>query len=245
MALKAFSGGAVFAEVAGTGAPRVLGLHGWGRSSADFRSVLSGMEAVAVDLPGFGSSPPPSAGWGSPDYANAIRDVWSAFDEPPVVVAHSFGGRVAVHLAQDLPMQSLILIGVPLVRPGTASQPAMAFRVARRLHRLGVLSDGRMEAFRQKYGSADYRATSGVMREVFVRVVNETYDEQLDRLAIPVRMLWGANDAAAPLEQAQIAYRRLADRGADVELRVLDGVGHHVMAERPQVVTDLIKELLT
>ncbi len=245
MALKAFSGGKVFAEVTGTGTPRVLALHGWGRSGADFRSVLSGIGAVAVDLPGFGSSPPPAAGWGSPEYATAIRDVWSAFDEPPLVVAHSFGGRIAVHLAQDLPMRSLVLIGVPLVRPVTTSQPAPAFRVARRLHRLGVLSDGRMEAFRQKYGSADYRATSGVMREVFVRVVNETYDEQLDGLAIPVRMLWGANDSAAPLEQAQIAYRRLTDRGADVELRVLDGVGHHVMVERPQVVTDLIEELLT
>ena len=141
-------------------------------------------------------------------------------------------------------MRSLVLIGVPLVRPGTTSQSATVFRVARRLHRLGVLSDRRMEAFRQKYGSTDYRATTGVMREVFVRVVNETYDEQLDRLAIPVRMLWGANDSAAPLEQAQIAYRRLTDRGADVEMRVLDGVGHHVMAERPQVVTALIEELL-
>ncbi len=245
MALKAFSGGAVFAEVTGTGSPRVLALHGWGRSSSDFRTVLSGIGAVAVDFPGFGSSPPPSSGWGSAEYGEAIRDVWSAFDEPPVVVAHSFGGRVAVHIAQELPMRSLVLIGVPLIRPRNTNQPATAYRVARRLHRLGVLSDGRMEAFRQKYGSADYRATSGVMREVFVRVVNETYDEQLDRLTIPVRMLWGANDSAAPLEQAQIAYRRLADRGADVELRVLDGVGHHVMAERPQVVTDLIEELLT
>lgn len=244
MALKAFSGGAVFADVTGTGAPRVLALHGWGRSSADFREVLSGMGAVAVDLPGFGNSPPPSSGWGSAEYADAIRDVGSAFEEPPVVVAHSFGGRVAVHLAEEMSMRSLVLIGVPLVRPGNAGQPAAAFRVARRLHGLGVLSDERMEGFRQKYGSADYRATTGVMREVFVRVVNETYEDQLDRLAMPVRMLWGANDSAAPLEQAQVAYRRLVDRDADVELRILEGAGHHVMAERPQDVTRLIKELL-
>ena len=141
-------------------------------------------------------------------------------------------------------MRSLALIGVPLVRPGNPGQPATAFRVARRLHRFGALSDERMEGFRQKYGSADYRATSGVMREVFVRVVNETYDDQLDRLAMPVRLLWGANDSAAPLEQAQIAYGRLADRGADVQLRVLEDVGHHVMAERPQDVRQLIEELL-
>lgn len=244
MALKAFSQGAVFAEVTGQEAPRVLALHGWGRSSADFRAVLSGVGAIAVDFPGFGSSPPPSSGWGSAEYADAIRDVWTAFDEPPIVVAHSFGGRVAVHLAEELPIRALILIGVPLIRPGVRGKPATAFRVARRLHGLGVLSERRMEALRQKYGSADYRATAGVMREVFVRVVNESYEEQLDRLTMPIRMLWGADDSAAPLEQAQIAYRRLADRGADVELRVLDGVGHHVMAERPQVVVGLLEELL-
>ncbi len=244
MALKAFADGVFFADVIGADRPWVLALHGWGRSHADFKTVLSGFDAISVDFPGFGASPQPATGWGAADYANAVRPVWELFDEPPVVVGHSFGGRVAVHLAENMPMHSLVLIGVPLIRPDSKRQAAPAFRMMRRLHRLGLVSDERIEVFRQRYGSADYRATSGVMREVFVRVVNESYEEQLDRLTVPIEMLWGSLDMAAPLDLATQAYERLLSNGADVRMQVLDGVGHHVMAEQPEMVRSLIAELL-
>ena len=244
MALKAFAGGAVFADVVGSGSPRVLALHGWGRSHTDFDTVLAGQAAISVDFPGFGASPLPSGPWGSAEYAEAIGPVWQAFDEPPVVVAHSFGGRVAMQLALQRPMRSLVLIGVPLIRPAANRKPVLAFRVAKQIHRLGLISDDRIEDYRRKYGSADYRATEGVMREVFVNVVNESYEDQLDHLAVPIRMLWGSQDIAAPLALARVAYDRLVGRGADVEMGVLDGVGHHVMAERPERVRALIEELL-
>ncbi len=244
MALKAFAGDSVFADVVGSGPPRILALHGWGRSHTDFDGVLAGKPAISVDLPGFGASPMPSGPWGSAEYAEAIGSVWQAFDEPPVVVAHSFGGRVAMQLALQRPMRSLVLIGVPLIRPTTNRKPVVAFRVAKRMHRLGLISDDRIEDYRRKFGSADYRSTEGVMRDVFVKVVNESYEDQLDQLAVPIRMLWGSQDTAAPLTLAQVAYDRLVGSGADVEMEVLDGVGHHVMAERPERVRALIEELL-
>jgi pimeloyl-ACP methyl ester carboxylesterase len=244
VALKAFADGLFFADVIGTDRPRVLALHGWGRSHADFKTVLAGFDAVSVDFPGFGASPQPVTGWGSADYANAVRPAWELFDEPPVVVGHSFGGRVAVHLAQGMPMRALVLIGVPLIRPPSNRKAAPAFRMMRRLHRLGLVSDQRIETVRQRYGSVEYRATSGVMREVFVRVVNESYEEQLDRLTVPVKMLWGSLDTAAPLDLATQAYERLLSNGADVQMQVLEGVGHHVMAEQPEMVRSLIAEVL-
>jgi pimeloyl-ACP methyl ester carboxylesterase len=61
--------GDVLADRIGTGAPRVLALHGWGRSGADFARILHGMDALAVHLHGFGQTPPPPTAWGSADYA--------------------------------------------------------------------------------------------------------------------------------------------------------------------------------
>ena len=60
----------------------------------------------------------------------------------------------------------------------------------------------RMESLRQRYGSEDYRLATGVMRTVHVRAVNETnesYEEQLRRIACPVELVWGDDDTAAPL----------------------------------------------
>ena len=55
----------------------------------------------------------------------------------------------------------------------------MAYRVARSLHARGVIGAARMERWRERYGSPDYLAAHGVMRDVLVRAVNESYEEQL------------------------------------------------------------------
>jgi pimeloyl-ACP methyl ester carboxylesterase len=220
----------MFGSVTGSEAPRVLALHGWARSHRDFDAVVAGdgqapLPSLALDLPGFGASPPPPNAWGSEAYAELVGSVLDDMGSPVVVLGHSFGGRVALHLAVQRPdlVRALVLTGVPLLHPlGRRSQVALAYRVTRRLHRLGIVSDAAMEASRQRFGSADYRAAQGVIRQVLVRVVNETYEAQLDAIRCPVHLVWGGDDTVAPLEVAERAVTRLAQG----DLAVHPGVGH-------------------
>ncbi len=204
MALTALLGGAVLAERSGD-APRVLALHGWGRTRADWAQVLAGVDALAVDLPGFGASPAPAEAWGSRQYAELLAPLLA--DGGWTLVGHSFGGRVAVQLAAGWPgaVDRLVLTGVPLLRRTTGGKAPFAFRLAKRLHAMGLLSDERMEAERRKRGSADYRAATGVMRDTLVRLVNEDYRDLLPGIEAPVELVWGAHDTAAPLEMAREA----------------------------------------
>ncbi|HVE46177.1 MAG TPA: alpha/beta hydrolase [Acidimicrobiales bacterium] len=239
--LSAFASGRLFGAVHGSGAPSVLALHGWGRTSADFDSTLAGLDAVALDLPGFGATPPPPEPWGAAGYAEAVAPVLDDMAMPVVVVGHSFGGRVAVHLATLEPerVAALVLTGVPLVRrPGAlpkARRPPLGYRLARALNRRGLLPDSRMEDLRRRHGSADYRAATGVMRDVLVRVVNETYEEQLDALSCPVELVWGEDDADAPLSVAEAAASRLrgSDRAGPVTLTVVGAAGHFTPRTAP------------
>lgn len=237
MPLKTFAGGALFGSSYGRADPEILALHGWGRTHRDFDTVLAGLDAVALDLPGFGSSPEPPEVWGAEAYAEAVVEVARSFARPPVVVGHSFGGRVAVSLAAKHPseVRSLVLIGVPLVRaPGRApARSPRGYRLVKWAHRMGIVSESRLEAARQRHGSADYRAADGRMRDILVKVVNESYENQLDQLAVPVHLLWGSEDTAAPPAIAQEALRRMEAHGVAVDLELLEGVGHHVMAEAP------------
>ena len=238
--LAAFANGRLFGVASGSGRPSVLALHGWGRTSADFAATLAGLDAVAVDLPGFGATPPPPEPWGAADYAAAVAPVLDEMAAPAVVVGHSFGGRVAVHLATLRPDQigGLVLTGVPLVRrPGAPRRrPAPAFLVGRALHRWGVLPEARMEALRQRYGSADYRAATGVMRAVHVRVVNETYEAQLARVACPVELVWGDDDADVPPAVAEAAAALLPA----ATLQVVPGAGHHTPLTAPEALREAI-----
>ncbi len=227
--LTTLLGGRAFAEKFGSGTPDVVALHGWGRSRADWSGTLSGYDALALDLPGFGATPPPESGWGTREYAGWTAEVLSGL-ERPVLVGHSFGGRIAVQLAAARPelVRGLVLTGVPLLRPpATASRkPALGYRVVRALHRRGLVGEDRMEGLRQKHGSADYRAAHGVMREVLVKAVNEEYPEQLATLAdagVPVAMVWGEHDTAATVAMAREAAERLGDAAS---LRVVAGSAH-------------------
>jgi pimeloyl-ACP methyl ester carboxylesterase len=206
--LTSLADGTLLAEKTGATPPTVIALHGWGRTGADFAPVVDGLDAVAIHLPGFGITPPPAQVWGSPEYAEDVAAAISGFG-PVVIVAHSFGGRVAVHLAQKHPelVRGLVLTGAPLKRLHAAPQPPLRYRVIRRLGRMGLVSKKAMQAMREKYSSPDYRNARGVMREIFVKVVNETYDDQLAAIQAPTRMVWGSEDVGAPPDAAEAASK--------------------------------------
>jgi pimeloyl-ACP methyl ester carboxylesterase len=207
--LRSFAGGRLFGSLTGEAPPRVLALHGWARTHRDFDAVLAPatptgppLPAIALDLPGFGATPAPPGPWGSAQYAEAVAPVLDEMDQPVVVLGHSFGGRVGLHLAASYPRQvrALVLTGVPLAPPpGRRARPAAGYRLVRGLRRVHLVSEDRLEAARQRYGSPDYRAAQGVMRQVFVKVVGERYEEQLAAIDCPVSLVWGDDDTAAPL----------------------------------------------
>jgi pimeloyl-ACP methyl ester carboxylesterase len=239
--LRAFASGRLFGERFGGGPPRVLALHGWGRDHHDFGRTLDGLDAIALDLPGFGASPAPPEAWGAAEYGEALLPVLDEFEVPAVVLGHSFGGRVAVCLAAGRPERigGLVLTGAPLIRRASLRKPAIGFRAKRFLHRMGLLSDARMESARHRYGSADYRAASGVMREVLVKAVGESYEKLLPKIVCPVELVWGADDAEVPLALAKAAAELLPR----VKLTICPGVGHFIPSTAPDALRAAILRL--
>jgi pimeloyl-ACP methyl ester carboxylesterase len=242
--LKSFAGGCLFGGTWGAGVPSILALHGWQRTHADFRAVFADdgpgvgpgtCSALAPDLFGFGATPPPPEPWGSEEYARHLLPLFEesgALADRVVVVGHSFGGRVAVHLHALVPdrFERLVLTGVPLLdRRGRRSRPVAAYRVVRRLHALGMVGEQRMEAARQRYGSPDYRAAQGVMRGVFVRLLAEQYADLLPAISCPVDLVWGAEDSEVPVEVAE----RARPLFPEARLVTLPGIGHLVPTEAP------------
>ncbi|HVM07407.1 MAG TPA: alpha/beta hydrolase [Acidimicrobiales bacterium] len=246
---KAFAAGSLFATTHGSAPWRVVALPGWMHTATDFDPTLAALPvgSIAVDLPGFGGvNPEPPAAWGAAEYASWLEPLFDDLEGSVVVVGHSFGGRVAAHLAERRPdaVAALVLAGVPLLRR-TDRPPAKApaaFRAAKWLNKRGVLPDERMEAMRKKYGSADYRNADGIMRDVLVKVTNETYEEQLRAIRCPVELVWGENDDAAPVSVAREATTILGERA---HLTVLPGVGHQVPIEASSALIEAIERQLT
>ena len=101
--------GTLSVEVRGAGARTLVFLHGNGAAKNQWNAQLDAFakdhRVVAVDLPGMGASAPPArGGYGVEEVA---ADVWAGLATQPgerlVLVAHSYGGAVALTLAAAHP----------------------------------------------------------------------------------------------------------------------------------------------
>ena len=241
MAIQALADGRVLAERIGGSPARVVALHGWGRTGADFTGLLAGLDAVAIHLPGFGPAAAPDAVWGTDDYARLVAEAIESLG-PVVVVGHSFGGRIAVRLAASRPglVSGLVLTGAPLVRLAPVSKPKLSYRIAKALNRIGLIPDSVLEARRKKAGSADYNAAQGIMRDIMVKTVNENYDDDLAGITAPTWMVWGENDTAAPTAAGKVASERI--RGA--HWTVVPGEAHLLTPVLSAAVRAAVEEAL-
>lgn len=190
----------------GVGTPVVL-MHGWGCRVDVMRRVfdkLSGMgkTVIAFDFPGFGKSDPPFRPFSVYDYACVTLGFFSALGlVKPDVIAHSFGGRVAIILASENLVNRVLLADAAGVKPRFNLCRSIKISAYKIRKKLGLKTD--------KCGSTDYRALDGVMRETFVKVVNEHLDELLPLVTCPTLLVWGENDRDTPLYMAKRMERKI------------------------------------
>ena len=242
LVLQSFLNGRVFGDVTGDD-PWVLALHGWARTRKDFDKLFAlhkeenrQLPGLALDLPGFGLSPPFDGPVGSLDYAKSVAEILSGFDGKFVVVGHSFGGRVALHLPSLLPekVHSLILTGVPLLVLNK-KRPKLGYKAIRTLYDYHLISEKKMETARGKFGSPDYVNASPVMRRVLVNLLREDYRPVMSQITCPVKLLWGSDDQAVPPAVAEKAAMVFPN----AELSIKDGVSHLLPLQDPGALYDL------
>ncbi|MEM7679734.1 MAG: alpha/beta hydrolase [Pseudomonadota bacterium] len=229
----------------------IIWAHGWGQSHKSFEGLIQSFENIghhiAIDFPGFGDSPEPTQPWGTEEYAAAaaafIKD--QGFDQV-IWIGHSFGCRVGVQLASRHPelIKGLGMIsgaGLPRKRSIFKSiyfkLRIAVFKLAKTLIPLGLNEDW----LRSKFGSRDYKNTSGIMRQLFVKVVNEDLSNQTKQITCPVTLIYGENDDETPPDMGE-RYAKLIN-GA--ELTVIPKQDHYtVLGQGRHQVTPLLKNFI-
>lgn len=217
-------GNTVYYEDVGEGKPILL-LHGWGGSSESFLPLLRDLSAnhrvIAPDFPGQGKSPEPPEPWSVTEYAEMIRGFCDALDIRGCdILAHSFGGRVALYLAATWPDYAGKLLltgcaGIPPVKTKKQDVRRTAYRLLSRLASpkfFGEALSGRMrEALVQKFGSADYKALTPSMRKTFNHILAQDLSWTLPQIQSPTLLVWGEDDTATPLWMGKKMEREIPD----------------------------------
>ena len=241
----------LFFTVEGEGLPVIL-MHGWGCNHSTLTSIeqqLSrGFKVYNVDFPGFGNSDEPTSVWGVEEYTRLIEDfARQEHIENPILLGHSFGGRVGILFASRNKVRKLILVDAAGVKPRRSLRyyyKVYSYKAVKRLL-LFFLGKQRGEAalnrYRAKVGSSDYSSASPMMRAILSKVVNEDLTGVMPGISCPTLLIWGANDTATPLSDAKTMEKLIPDAG----LVSFDGVGHYSFLENPFQFAAVLKSFLS
>ena len=95
-------------EQYGQGDRHVLMLHGWGCEIKHFAPIADSLQSdyyiTVIDFPAHGQSTPPPQPWGVADFAACVKALILQLGIAPCdIIAHSFGGRVALLMAAENP----------------------------------------------------------------------------------------------------------------------------------------------
>jgi len=127
---------------------RIVYVHGLGGASSNWTALMRELrddaEQFALDLPGFGDSPPGTRHT-VPGYVDDVIALLEQFDEPVHVVANSLGGMISVYVAARRPdlVRTLALVSpaMPQYRLPWAAQatafmalPWLGERIIERAH---------------------------------------------------------------------------------------------------------------
>ncbi len=226
----------------GKGNIDVVLLHGWGQNIEMMNPIGEKLEKICnvtiIDLPGHGGSPEPEKALTIYEYADIVKELVDKLKiKKPIIIGHSFGGRIGIIYASKYDVEKLILLGAPCIRH--EQKVSTKVKILKSLKKVKVLN--KFEGFAKKHiGSRDYRAASPVMREILVNTVNEDLTENAKNVKVPTLLIWGDNDTEAPLEEAQELEKIMRDAG----LIVYEGGTHYTYLEFLNPVCNVIKTFI-
>ena len=262
-----------FVEAGKRGRQIALLIHGWSSSWYAMSPILGLLaqrfHCVAIDLPGYGKSPPLTDKTTIPDYVDLLADlIEDISDSPVVLVGHSMGGMISISLAKKYPVlvERMILI-CPTISGHLSTSINLFISPITMMERFGLgsllvssvehtivgLTDRLMRpvsfAKRTDISEEDYevlrqdarRPGQGRVRfDCFHAMRENDLRGHINNVDTPTLIIWGAEDNTVPLRDAGV----VADEWPQADLRIIPKAGHWPHFESPVTTRRLLAAYL-
>lgn len=218
----------------------IIILHGWGLNGSKYNQLLKilknkGFDVYSPDLPGFGQEPLISESMKLDDYIEFIdKYIKRNKIENPILIGHSFGGRIALKYGWEYPekVSKIILTGTPVIRNRT---------LVKRFAYLIAILGGKIFKnlfFKEKLrkslyffiGEWDYYK-AGPLTQVFKNIIGEDLVKYFKEIKVPVFLVWGEKDMITPVN----SVNKMTKIRNDVRSIIVPGIGHKLPYERPDI----------
>lgn len=212
----------------------IIFLHGWGVTKETFDNVVNYFKddfcCYQIDLPGFGKSTINDA-MDLDEYTNIIREFIVKYDiENPIIIGHSFGGRIAINYASLYDVSKLVLINSAGIRNFNLNTycKIKLYKLCKKLN------------IKNNSGSTDYKNSSSVLKGTMNKIVPIDLKDKLSLINCETLILWGELDKTTPLKDGKV-MNKLIDNST---LITIPRAKHFPYIEKYQYFTLLLNSFL-
>ncbi len=254
--------------------PLIVLVHGWSSSWFAISPLLPMLNqrfhCLAVDLPGYGESPPLPKPTTIEDYVELLAELIQEVSQRPIIlIGHSMGGMISVTLTLQHPelVNRMVLICptisgelslfinmfmspfVMMERFGPTRrlvellEPQM-LSITDRLLKPALFADrtGITEQDYKRIRADARRPGQGRVRaECFQAMLENDLRGKLSQIETPALIIWGMEDNTVPLRDASVVAREWPD----ADLRVIPNAGHWPQFETPEITERYVRAFLS
>ena len=219
----------------------LLFLHGYLADKNSFAYQLQFFSQYfnvhALDLKGFGENKGMEYPYSLSDYAREVKEYIDNNQlEKPCVIAHSFGGRIAIKLSSTYKnlFSKMVLTGCAGLKPRRGIK-YIAKKLTFNFLKLFVKKE-KLSSFYSK----DYLSLDGTMKESFVKIIGERLDGLLQDIQTPTLIVNGDKDRETPLYMAKKLNKGIKNS----KLVVIKNTGHFCFIDSPLKFNTEVREFL-
>lgn len=203
----------IYYETYGNSNKNILILPGWGNTRETFNNIINLLKdkykIYIIDYPFFGSSPIPNKELTIYDYTlliyNFIKD--NKINNP-IIIAHSFGGRISSILISKykLKVSKLILFDVAGIKRFNIKLffKTKLYKLLKKLVFLlpKCIQEKAKNKLLLKFSSNDYLNIPLIMKKTFQNIIKEDLRKYYRQISSETLIIWGDKDLDTPLKDA-------------------------------------------
>lgn len=242
----------LYYEKYGDGKETLVILPGWGDTSETFSRFIQILQdyytIYIIDWPGFGNSTFPSYNMTIYDYTDLIHEWMMSLNiEKPILIGHSFGGRVIITLTgyYGYLYDRIVLMNAAGIKPKRTLKSkvrTLSYKLLKKLANIlpKKIREKFLQIIFQHFSSTDYQSLPNCMRKTFQNIVTEDLTPYLKNIKSNTLLLWGNNDDATPITDAFIMSKNIKH----AKLYILKDAGHFVYLDKFKEVIEILVKFI-
>lgn len=241
----------IYYEVYGNSKNTILILPGWGNTRNTFLNIINLLKDTykiyIIDYPSFGNSPTPIHELTIYDYTELIYNfIKSNHINNPIIISHSFGGRISSILISKykLKVNKLILIDVAGIKRINIKL-FIKTRIYKLLKKLTYLLPNKIQInirnkLLNRFSSNDYKDIPNIMKKTFQNIIKEDLKDYYKKIDTETLIIWGDKDIDTPLKDGKYLNKVINNSG----LIIYKNANHFSYLNYPYLTNRILRDYL-